>query len=100
MASHLDFVLYICDQIESVGKISYKRMMGEYLIYVNGVYCLAVADNQVFIKPFKEVLPLLEEVLYAPMYRGAKDSLLITNVDDALYLSLITKTVYDIVKNL
>lgn len=96
MASDLDFVVYICDQLKSLGRITYKRMMGEYLLYVNGVYSLVIADNQVYIKPFKEVLPLLEEVVYAPVYKGAKDSLLITNVDDAAYLSMIVKTVIDL----
>lgn len=50
MASSLDFVTYVCDQLSGAGNISYKRMFGEYGIYCNGKMFGSICDDQFFVK--------------------------------------------------
>ena len=51
MASDLDYVQYVCDQMREAGEITYKKMFGEYTIYCNSKVLGLICDNQVFIKP-------------------------------------------------
>jgi len=95
MASTREFVEFICSQLATLGEITYRPMMGEYLVYVDGKYCVAVCDNQMFVKPTEKAKLLLKEIIEAPMYEGAKPSFLITNVDDKEYLCEIVKATYD-----
>lgn len=95
MASKREFVEYICSQLSDLGEITYRPMMGEYLVYVNGKYCVGICDNQMFLKPVKEVKELLKEIIEQPMYAGAKPSFLITDIDDREYLSKIVKATYE-----
>lgn len=95
MASSKEFVEYICSQLSDLGSITYRPMMGEYLIYVNGKYCVGICDNQMFLKPVKEVRDLLREVIEQPMYNGAKPSFLIQDTEDAEYLCRIVKVTHE-----
>lgn len=70
-------------------------MMGEYIIYVNGKYCVGICDNQMFLKPTKKVKEILNEVIEQPMYEGAKPSYLITEIDDKEYLCKIVNETYE-----
>ena len=72
MSSSLDFVNYICEQLEGVGTIRSRKMFGEYMVYVNDKPVVMVCDDTVFMK----ILPCLSELLKdrptAPPYVGAK----------------------------
>ena len=50
MATSEDFINYICEQINGVGEIRYKKMFGEYLVYVNEKPVITVCDNMAFVK--------------------------------------------------
>jgi TfoX/Sxy family transcriptional regulator of competence genes len=72
MASVLDFVKFVVDQMESAGAITYKKMFGEYAIYCNGKVIALICDNQLFIKPTDGGKSFIEDVVEAPPYPGAK----------------------------
>jgi TfoX/Sxy family transcriptional regulator of competence genes len=73
MATTVDFIEYVCDQIAGSGDIRYKKMFGEYMVYVNEKTVLLVCDNIVFVK----VLPCLNEIMKDAErgfpYDGAKE---------------------------
>ena len=50
MASSESFVSFVADQISDAGIIRFRKMFGEYGIYVNGIYCATVCDNRFFVK--------------------------------------------------
>ncbi len=77
MASDQDFVDFIVDQLELAGNITYRKMFGEYAIYCNGKVTALICDNQLFVKPTKAGRSFIGEVVEAPPYPGAKNSLLI-----------------------
>lgn len=95
MASRKEFVEYICEQLSTIGDITYKSMMGEYLIYVNGKYTVGICEDQMFLKPVEKVRPMLKEVIEMPMYEGAKPSFLIEDTEDKEYLCKIVQTTYN-----
>ena len=54
MATPVDYIGFICDQIRGVGEGRYRKMFGEYMVYVNDRPILLVSDNTVFIKKHAE----------------------------------------------
>lgn len=50
MGSTLNFIEYVCNRIAGVGEIDYKKMFGEYMIYVHHKPILLVCDNTMFVK--------------------------------------------------
>jgi len=81
MASTVDFIEYVCGQIEGTGAIRYKKMFGEYMVYVNDKPILLVCDNTVFVK----ILPCLDSLMANAdkgfPYDGSKEHYML-DIDD------------------
>jgi TfoX/Sxy family transcriptional regulator of competence genes len=86
MASDLDYVQYVIDQIKASGTISHKKMFGEYLIYLNNKPVVMVCDNTAYVKMLDCIKPLMENVETGFPYEGAKEHYIV-NVDDSEHLS-------------
>jgi len=86
MASDVDYVQYVVDQIKTNGTITYKKMFGEYLIYLNNKPVVMVCDNTAFVKMLDCIKPLMENAETGFPYEGAKEHYMV-NVDDSEYLS-------------
>jgi len=86
MASDLDYVQYVIDQIKTNGKITYKKMFGEYLLYLNNKPVVIVCDNTPFVKMLDCIKPLMENAETGFPYKGAKEHYIV-NVDDSEHLS-------------
>lgn len=92
MASDLDFVEYVVDQIEDVGPISYRKMFGEFTIYCNGKIVALVCDNQLFVKPTEAGRSFIGDVVEAPPYPGAKPAFLIDEkIEDNQWFSSLVR---------
>ena len=89
MASNTDFVQYISDQCAGAGKITVKKMFGDYGIYCNGLIFGLICDNCFYLKPTEAGRALLRNVEMRPPYDGAKDYFFINDVDDRDYLSAL-----------
>jgi TfoX/Sxy family transcriptional regulator of competence genes len=93
MASTVDFVEYVCSQINDAGDISYRKMFGEYAVYCNGKVIGLICDNQFFVKITAAAEALSPALEQAPPYPGAKPYLVIDSLDDREFLTnLIVKT--------
>lgn len=92
MASDLDFVEFITDQISDECGISFKKMFGEYALYSKGKIVALICDNQLFIKPTEGGKKFIGEFVEAPPYPGAKNSLLIQGeIEDSGWLSELVR---------
>ena len=88
MASDLDFVEFVTDQIHDECEMSFRKMFGEYALYSKGKVVALICDNQLFIKPTKAGKEYIGEYIEAPAYPGAKPSLLIQDqIEDREWLS-------------
>ena len=77
MATDAEFMRYIAEQLGGVPELSYRKMFGEYAVYVGAKVVALVCDNQLFIKPTAAGRALLETPTEAPPYPGAKPFFLI-----------------------
>jgi TfoX/Sxy family transcriptional regulator of competence genes len=88
MASNLNFVEFIVEQIENAGVITYRKMFGEYALYCNGKVIALICDNQLFVKPTKAGKSFIGNIVEALPYPGAKPSFLIEEqIEDREWIS-------------
>ena len=96
MPSSIDYLNYILEQLKYFEDVSFKKMMGEYLIYVNGVLVGGIYDDRLLIKKTKtnEEYHLKEEL----PYEGAKYMWLIDDVDNKETLIRLLTNAYSDLK--
>lgn len=89
MSSTVDFIDYICSQIEEIGVITYKKMFGEYMIYFDSVPVLLVCNNIIYVKMLKELEALMKEAEKGVPYKGAKEHYILDIDDNELALKVL-----------
>ena len=85
MATSKEYMEFILGQLSELEGITHRAMMGEYIIYYKGRIAAYVCDDRL----------LMPSAVYEPPYEGAKDMLLVDNVDDREYLTGLFNAVYD-----
>ena len=94
MASTKEYLDFVLGQINDID-ITYKKMMGEYLLYKNGVLFGGIYDDRLLIKPTEKAKELLSNAEYAIPYDGAKPMIFCDFVDDSEQLTdFIKKLTY------
>lgn len=73
MATTQEYIEFVCEQIAGVGEIRYKKMFGEYMVYVNEKPVLIVCDSTVYVKQLPEIKKLMEGAPSGFPYKGAKE---------------------------
>lgn len=84
MASTIDFIEYVCDQIAGAGEIRYRKMFGEYMVYVNNKPILLVCDNTVFVKMLPCLVGIMQGADKGFPYDGAKEHYVL-DIDNAKF---------------
>lgn len=74
MACNVDFIEHICDLISPLGEVRYRKMMGDYVIYLNEKCIITACDNMAFVKKLPCIEPMMLEAECAPPYEGAKEA--------------------------
>ena len=93
MASHRDFVEYVIEQLREAGDIRAKRMFGEYGLFYNDLFVAVICDDQLFVKRTPQGECAFPQLPKAPPYEGAREYLLVEDVDDRdLLIRLIQTT--------
>lgn len=72
MASNLEFVQYACEQIAPCGCVRYRKMFGDYMVYVNDKPLLLLCDNVIYVKMLPVLSDLLSDNEIGAPYDGAK----------------------------
>lgn len=94
MGSTKEYLDYILDQLSEVNDISYRPMMGEYIIYFRGKVVGGIYDDRFLLKATKSAITLLPEAHYELPYEGAKEMLLV-DIEDKQRLKEILESMYD-----
>lgn len=76
MASTKDYLNYILEQLSDLDGVTYRAMMGEYIIYYEGKVIGGIYDNRFLVKPVKSAVELMPDAQYELPYDGAKEMLL------------------------
>lgn len=94
MASGKEFLQFILEQLCGLDDISYRPMMGEYIIYYRGKIVGGIYDNRLLVKKTKSALELMPVVICDFPYEGAKEMLLIDEIDNKEFLKKLFETMY------
>jgi hypothetical protein len=94
MASDIDFVNFVCDQVADAGVITFKKMFGDYMVYCDGKPALLVCDNIAYVKMLPEVSALFDDYQMTPEigtpYKGAKEHFIL-DCDNGGFASEMTR---------
>ena len=95
MASSKEYLEFILEQLSELEEITYRAMMGEYIIYYRGKIVGGIYDDRFLIKPVKSAIKYMPNADYELPYNGAKEMLLVDNVDDKDFLAGLFNAIYD-----
>lgn len=95
MASSHDYLKYILEQLSELNDISYRAMMGEFILYYRGKVVGGIYDDRLLVKPVKSAISYMRAPTYEVPYEGAKEMLLVDDVDNKKYLSDLFMAMYD-----
>jgi len=84
MATSVDFIEYVCEQISGVGAVRYRKMFGEYMVYVNDKPILLVCDNIVYVKKLDCIEEQMQEAEKGFPYDGAKEHYIL-DIDNSYF---------------
>ena len=95
MASSKEYLDFILEQLSELEEISYRAMMGEYIIYYRGKIIGGIYDDRFLVKPVKSAIAYMPNAKYELPYDGAKEMLLVDDVDNKEYLTGLFNSMYD-----
>lgn len=87
MASTKDYLDFVLEQLGGTPDISYRAMMGEYVLYYQGKVFGGIYDNRFLVKPTKSALVMMPEAHYELPYEGAKEMLSVDDIEDREFLA-------------
>ena len=95
MASSKEYLDFILDQLSELEDISYRAMMGEYILYYKGKIVGGIYDDRLLVKPVKSAIAYMPNAGYELPYDGAKEMLLVDDVDSKDFLTGLFNSMYD-----
>ncbi len=95
MASNKAYLDFIMEQLSLIESVSYRAMMGEYLLYYRGRIFGGIYDDRFLLKPTKSAMKRMPEAGMEIPYEGAKAMLLVDDVDNKDFLKDLIEEMYD-----
>lgn len=95
MATKKEYLELILDQLSGLSEITYCKMMGEYIIYYRGKIAAYVCDDRFLVKPVESVKQMIPNAPLEPPYEGAKDMVLIEDIDNREFLTKLFDAMYE-----
>lgn len=99
MASSKEYLDYILEQLSELEEITHRAMMGEYILYYRGKIVGGIYDDRLLVKPVKSAVSLMPDATYELPYEGAKEMLLVDDVDNKDFLTQLFNAMYDELPN-
>ena len=95
MASSKEYLDYILEQLSDLEDVSYRAMMGEYIIYYRGKVIGGIYDDRFLVKPVKSAQAMMPDAEMELPYEGAKEMLLVNGVENREFLAELLKAMYE-----
>lgn len=99
MASSKAYLEFIVGQMSELEDVTYRAMMGEYILYYKGKIVGGIYDDRLLVKPVKAAIAYMPEAHYEVPYEGAKEMLLVDDVDSREYLCGLLDAMFDELPN-
>ena len=95
MASSKEYLEFILEQLSELEEITYRAMMGEYILYYRDKIVGGIYDNRFLVKPVKSAVALMPDAVQELPYEGAKEMLLVEDVDNRELLTRLFRAMYE-----
>ena len=94
MATSREYLGFVLEQLSGLEEITYRQMMGEYIIYYRGRIAAYICDDRLLVKPVETAREMMPDAVYEPPYEGAKEMLLVERVDEREFLEALFRAIY------
>lgn len=95
MATSIEFIDYVCEQLSGIGEVRYKKMFGEYMVYVNDKPVVIVCDDTAYVKKLPCIEEDMKESVCGCPYDGAKEHYVL-DIDDGAFARKIVSKVEEV----
>ena len=95
MTSSKDYLEYVLDQLSELEDISYRAMMGEYILYYRGKIVGGIYDDRFLVKPTQAAAKLMPNADMELPYEGAKEMLLVDDMENRDFLKELFEAMYE-----
>jgi len=95
MASSREYLDFILEQLSELDDVTYRAMMGEYIVYYRGKIVGGIYDDRLLVKPTKSAVAMMPNADKELPYDGAKEMLLVDNVDNKEFLRELLEAMYE-----
>ena len=95
MGSSKEYLHFILEQLSDLDDVSYRPMMGEFILYYRGKIIGGIYDDRLLVKKTKAALELMPAAICNLPYQGAKEMLLVDEVDNKEFLTKLFEAMYD-----
>ena len=95
MASTKEYLDFIMEQLSELDDVSYRAMMGEYIIYYRGKVVGGIYDDRFLVKPTNSAVAMMPAASMELPYKGAKEMLLVDNVENKDFLRALVTAMFD-----
>lgn len=95
MASSKEYLQFILEQLSALDGVSSRAMMGEYILYYHGKIVGGIYDNRLLVKPVQAALSYLPKIRYETPYEGAKEMLLVEEMEEPEFLAGLFCAMYE-----
>ena len=95
MASSREYLDFILEQLSGLENVTWRGMMGEYILYWHGKIIGGIYDDRFLVKPTKSAVAMMPDAEREIPYEGAKEMLLVDNVDNREFLAELLRAMID-----
>jgi Regulator of competence-specific genes len=95
MASQKEYLDFVLEQLSDLDGVTYRSMMGEYILYYQGRIFGGIYDDRLLVKPVKAARELMPDAPLETPYEGAKDMLLVEKLDDREFMQKLLTAMLD-----
>ena len=95
MATTNEYIEYVCEQIKGIGEIRFKKMFGEFMVYLNDKPVIIVCDNVPYVKKLECIEKEMKEAQTGYPYKGAKEHYIL-DIDDVAFCKEIVLKVEEV----
>ena len=95
MASSKEYLSFILDQLSGLDGITHRAMMGEYILYYRDRIIGGIYDDRFLVRPVPAAVAMMPDAEREIPYEGAKEMLLVDNVDSRDFLTQLIESMYD-----
>ncbi len=95
MASSKEYLNFVLEQFSELEDVTYRAMMGEYIIYYGGKIVGGIYDDRFLVKPTKSAMTKMPDASMELPYEGAKEMILVDDIEDKEFMRELLEAMYD-----